>query len=658
MNYGDFPLGETIHVLFTTRAFATGIPGTLSAATVAVYEDITSTPIQTSVAVTESLNSIAGLNAVPIVATGGNGYELGKNYHVVLEAGDVDSVSTAGEVIAYFSIGRSAAAVDLANGTDGLTALKTAIDLLATTADLLDKLGAVDEAAAVADPSTTESVMQYVKQIVNLLAGSAGIGTMPTGLDPANGVNLFEMVHAGLGATFATATDSNEQLQIDIAAIPTTTMRGTDNAATATNLATLTDAFILTSATIETVTSQTQFVIPATADAVEDQAYHGAIAVFIDNDDANNKSFQVIETYTASSRTVVVARAPTFTVTTSDTITILATTDAGGVWDMALTGSKHNIATSAGKRLRQLEEAFVHASGTVVNVGDGHTITLDGGAVGTAAYYVGDRLQITEGTGLGQSRLIIKYTASKVATLDSDWITNPDTNSLYDVVAADVHVSVSDSDLAEGFVATATSTTTITLDSTIAVATADYYVGDLIIFTHGTGAGQSREITAYTSGRVVTMSPALATAVSTDTVWHIQAMVSIPEIVDEVLDEALSGHTTAGTLGKAVTDIEVDTAEIGTAGASLTDLGGMSSGMKNEVNAEVDTAFTTQLADSVPAQGTRPTREEAIYMIGQFLMERSVSSTTVTVNKVDGSTELMTFTLDDATSPTSHTRAS
>ena len=123
MNYGDFPLDETIHVFFTTRAFATGIPGTLSTATVAIYEDITATPIQTLVAVTESLNSVAGLNAVPIVATSGNGYEVGKNYHVVIDAGTVDSVSVVGEVVAYFSIGRSAAAVDLANSTDGLGAL-------------------------------------------------------------------------------------------------------------------------------------------------------------------------------------------------------------------------------------------------------------------------------------------------------------------------------------------------------------------------------------------------------------------------------------------------------------------------------------------------------------------------------------------------------
>jgi len=65
-----------------------------------------------------------------------------------------------------------------------------------------------------------------------------------------------------------------------------------------------------------------------------------------------------------------------------------------------------------------------------------------------------------------------------------------------------------------------------------------------------------------------------------------------------------------------------------------------------------------QLTDSVPADGTLPTLEQAIYMINQFLTERAVSGTTVTIKKVDGSTSLMTFTLDDATSPTSITRAS
>ena len=202
---------------------------------------------------------------------------------------------------------------------------------------------------------------------------------------------------------------------------------------------------------------------------------------------------------------------------------------ADAIWDEVLTGSTHNIATSAGRRLRQVEAASVHASGVIATVTDGHTFTLDGGAVATADYYIGDRLQIIEGTGAGQSRLIVAYTSGKVCTLDSDFTTNPNTASLYDVVAADVHVSLSDADLASGFVATYTNTTTITLDSA-AVATTDYYKDHVIIFTHGTGAGQSRQITAYTSGRVCTLTPALTTALDTTTTWHIAANAGLAAI--------------------------------------------------------------------------------------------------------------------------------
>lgn len=64
-----------------------------------------------------------------------------------------------------------------------------------------------------------------------------------------------------------------------------------------------------------------------------------------------------------------------------------------------------------------------------------------------------------------------------------------------------------------------------------------------------------------------------------------------------------------------------------------------------------------QIPDSVPTDGTLPTIEQALYMITQFLHERAVSGTTVTVRKVDGSTSLLTLTLDDDTDPTSITRA-
>lgn len=76
-----------------------------------------------------------------------------------------------------------------------------------------------------------------------------------------------------------------------------------------------------------------------------------------------------------------------------------------------------------------------------------------------------------------------------------------------------------------------------------------------------------------------------------------------------------------------------------------------------DVNTQVDSAWTTQMADSVPTDGTLATREQMLYMIGQFLMERVVTGTSVAVKKVDGSTNLITLTLDDATTPTSITRS-
>jgi hypothetical protein len=65
---------------------------------------------------------------------------------------------------------------------------------------------------------------------------------------------------------------------------------------------------------------------------------------------------------------------------------------------------------------------------------------------------------------------------------------------------------------------------------------------------------------------------------------------------------------------------------------------------------------TDIIADSIPADGTRPSITQALLMVTRFLMEKSVSSTTVTINKEDGSTPSMTLTLDSATTPTSISR--
>jgi hypothetical protein len=76
-----------------------------------------------------------------------------------------------------------------------------------------------------------------------------------------------------------------------------------------------------------------------------------------------------------------------------------------------------------------------------------------------------------------------------------------------------------------------------------------------------------------------------------------------------------------------------------------------------EVQSEVADALEATVADSVPADGTRPSIAQGIYMMTQAIVECSISGTTLTVKKPDGSTTLFTVTLNDATTPTSKTRA-
>src|SRR3990167_5436080 len=127
----DITLEATFYQYFSTRAFATGVPTTLAGTPViSAYEDDNLTQITAGVSLTVDFDGVAGLHLVTVVATSGNGFESGKSYALVITTGTVGGVSVVGEVVGEFTIGQSAAAVDLANATDGLSALKALIDTL------------------------------------------------------------------------------------------------------------------------------------------------------------------------------------------------------------------------------------------------------------------------------------------------------------------------------------------------------------------------------------------------------------------------------------------------------------------------------------------------------------------------------------------------
>lgn len=66
---------------------------------------------------------------------------------------------------------------------------------------------------------------------------------------------------------------------------------------------------------------------------------------------------------------------------------------------------------------------------------------------------------------------------------------------------------------------------------------------------------------------------------------------------------------------------------------------------------------TVAVTEAYAADGAAPTPVQILMALQQFQQEKSISATTMTVKKLDGSTTAMTFTLDSATTPTSITRA-
>jgi hypothetical protein len=71
----------------------------------------------------------------------------------------------------------------------------------------------------------------------------------------------------------------------------------------------------------------------------------------------------------------------------------------------------------------------------------------------------------------------------------------------------------------------------------------------------------------------------------------------------------------------------------------------------------VNNLLVTALTESYASVGTVPTLTQALLMILAHMERRSISGTTETVKKVDGTTTAATYTLDSATAPTSITRA-
>lgn len=296
---GDFAEDATVYMPFNT--FTSDDPSASSTITnlangdIKVHKDGSTTQIVTDGAtVAIDFDSITGNHLITVDTSAHSDYATGSDYLVRIEGTTVDG-ATVNAFIGSFSIENrfNAAAVDLANGTDGLGAIKaeTAAILadtnelqsddvpgLISTLDAVVDTVKVDTAAILTDTnelqgdwvnggrldliqdailadtnelqgddvpgliSTLDAVVDTVKAETALIVEDTGTTI------PATITTIDNEIATIDGIVDAILADTNElqgdwanggRLDLLLDAIPTTAMRGTDSAATATNLATV-----------------------------------------------------------------------------------------------------------------------------------------------------------------------------------------------------------------------------------------------------------------------------------------------------------------------------------------------------------------------------------------------------------------------------------
>ena len=276
-------------------------------------------------------------------------------------------------------------------------------------------------------------------------------------------------------------------------------------------------------------------------------------------------------------------------------------------------------------------------SGTSAGGAAGY-ITLDASASAVDDYYNGMVCIATIDTNV-EARVISDYTgSSKQAAVVPNWNVVPDADDTF-IIKLPEGVQINQAN------ATHVNSTAQTAGDLAALVTTvdDFLDTEVAAILADTNELQ---IDWVDGGRLDLILDARASQTSVDT-------------IDNFLDTEIGSPSDFGSgasLAKNLVDIEAQTDDIGALGAGLTAVP-WNATWDAEVQSEVDDALDTIVADSVPADGTRPTFEQALYMIVQFLTERAVSGTTLTVKKVDGSTTLFTETLNDDTTPTSITRS-
>lgn len=199
-----------------------------------------------------------------------------------------------------------------------------------------------------------------------------------------------------------------------------------------------------------------------------------------------------------------------------------------------------------------------------------NSITLAAAAPGTLNYYNGCFVKIIDGTGEGQTREILHYTAARIAYV-KPWTAALGADSRYVILPKDHNSFVVNAGMATGggagYILLAAHAEAL-IDST--------YNGMMVVITGGTGVGQSRIIDSYdatgagSGERYATAKRSWVTNPDNTSTYVIFPLAAEDQ-VDLILDEQTNSHTVMGSVGRALTHGAIRSYEQGQAHAVITE---------------------------------------------------------------------------------------
>ena len=573
----DIVLADTRYILFTTRAFATGVPTVLAGTpVVSAYENDSITQITAGITLGVDHDGVVGLNLLTVVATGANGFEDDKDYSFVITTGTVGGVSVVGEVVGQFSIQR--APVNWAN----VSSPTTALDLSGTDIQLVDT--------------------------ATVLTNKTGFSLAATGLDAivSTATGMVEIAKAIwdrvlTGATHNIATSAGRRLRgiqefqgYENGTIWIDTVNGTagtidyENGTVENPVLTLADAL-----TLNTSLGFNRFTIINGSTITLASTFNNSLflgenwTLALGGQDTGGTHFHgasVTGIATGTETTFVGCHMGTCTIDIMhfENCSLSGTLTAGAVGDHHLSHCHSAIAGTAtpvfdvGVGIANTNVNFRSYSGGIEfqNLGQlgTDTISLEGdGQVVLNANCVGGSInvrgnfELTDNSSTTTINDDARYDAPRHVDLTWDEVIS---KAAHDVGQSAAKILRQSGDLVQVDGAVSDVSPTTTGFDTNLTQVDDYFDDAVMIFSNGSAnAGIGRPVSTYlnANGAMTFAAPddwPVTPVNGDDFVIFATHVHPVAQIADAIWDESLSGHTTAGTTGKAISDIETNVAAI------------------------------------------------------------------------------------------------